>query len=196
MQVRWTPMGAYPAMMVFRRVVSREFPIDRLGAAATALATALVALQAAEFTKSTKKTAARGSLSLDMGLSVFAELKSQGLSFYRSVDRVRDWVTTVGSNGLRRSVVMAQAAPSPTTVQRCVVERPQSFLYGEPTLGRSIGTIPPGYLPTIPARVTGDRGRITLFDVEGSARRSWTNAQRSAWLHDGLMSLESCALQS
>ena len=48
-------------------------------AAATALATALVApAQAAE---STKKTPAQGSLSLDMGPSVFADLKREGLSF-------------------------------------------------------------------------------------------------------------------
>ena len=61
--------------MNFRSIVSV--------AAATALATSLVApVQAAEVTKSTKKTPAQGSLSLDIGPSVFAELKSQGLSFY------------------------------------------------------------------------------------------------------------------
>ena len=166
--------------MNFRSIVSV--------AAATALATALVApVQAAEFTKSTKKTAARGSLSLDMGPSVFAELKSQGLSFYsiggpsmglgdngglgmdfdvRAVDGTgRTFTDNEGS-----SVAAGGTAPG----------NGRWGCRGEPHVdpdgrnGRSL----PGYLPTIPAMVpaTGDASRS--LTSKGFARRSWTEAQR------------------
>ena len=144
-------------------------------AAATALATALVApAQAAEFTKSTKKTPAQGSLSLDMGPSVFAELKRQGLSFY-SLGGPSVGLGDNGGLGMDFNVRAVDGTGRTFTDNEgssvAWWNGPGNrFLYvGSPTLirdGRS-GTITARVFANNPGDGTGDWGRITLFDVEG-----------------------------
>jgi len=167
-------------------------------AAATALATALVTpAQAAEFTTSTKKTPAQGSLSLDMGPSVFAELKREGLSFYS----IGGPSVGLGDNGGLGMIYNVRAVDG---TGRTFTENEGSsvawwngpgnrFLYVDsPTLirdGRN-GTITARVFANNPSDGTGDWGRITLFDVEGlrptEIDGEFDNYQGRLTLHDGV----------
>ena len=167
-------------------------------AAATALATALAApAQAAEFTTSTKKTPAQGSLSLDMGPSVFAELKSQGLSFYS----IGGPSVGLGDNGGLGMDFNVRAVDG---TGRTFTDNEESsvawwngpgnrFLYVEsPTLirdGRN-GTITARVFANNPGDGTGDWGRVTLFDVDGLTPTQidgkFDNYQGNLMLHDGV----------
>ena len=144
-------------------------------AAATALAMALVApAQAAQFTKSTKKTPAQGSLSLDMGPSVFAELKRQGLSFY-SIGGPSVGLGDNGGLGMDFNVRAVDGTGRTFTDNEGFSVAwwngpGNRFLYvGSPTLIRDgrHGTITARVFANNPGDGTGGRGRLTLLDVEG-----------------------------
>lgn len=164
-------------------------------AAATALATALAApAQAAE---STKKTPAQGSLSLDMGPSVFADLKREGLSFY-SIGGPSVGLGDNGGLGMDFNVRAVDGTGRTFTDNEgssvAWWNGPGNrFLYVEsPTLirdGRN-GTITAQVFANNPSDGTGDWGRIALFDVEG-LRSTKLDGKSNGYqghltLHDGV----------